>query len=229
MAITTRDLGQRTNTYPTPGFIEARGAPTDTLEGRQWGDVHSEGQDTDLKMSIAREYVDAYLKNLSTLLKARVSPPTFWQEPPPPHYIGIDPTSNLWASLLGRTARPDKRSYDIEALEESLRRIADLHPSWDSYNAPRIASHVVDEAKGILLCVVALGLPQPWVAPGADGGIGIQWDTEVAELYIDIVPGEPTSYLLTLNVGSSKEVEVDEPLTLTNLSRVLTQFAEAIR
>ena len=53
-----------------------------------------------------------------------------------------------------------------------------------------------------------LGLPQPWVAPGADGGIGIQWHSEVAELYIDIVPGEPTSYLLTLNVGSSKEVEV---------------------
>ena len=191
--------------------------------------MHSEGQETDLKTSIAREYVDAYMKNLSTLMKARVSPPTFWQEPAPHHYIGIDPTSNLWASLLGRTAVPDKRSYDIESVEESLRRIADLSPNWDSYNAPRIVSDVIDEAKSILLCVVALGLPQPWVAPGADGGIGIQWDTKVAELYIDIVPGEPTSYLLTLDVGSSEEAETDAPLTLTNLSRVLTQFTEAIR
>ena len=181
------------------------------------------------RIETEREYINALLQNLLDRWKARASLSTIRQELAPHDYIGIDPTSNLWASLLGRTAIPDKRSYDIEAVEASLRKIADLPPRWDSYSAPRIASSVVDEARSILLCVAALGLPQPWVAPGADGGIGIQWDTDVAELYIDIVPGEPTSYLLTLNVGTSVEDEIDAPLTLMNLTRVLTQFAEAIR
>ena len=221
-------MEQRGNAYPILGFIETRVAPTDTLESGQWGVVHSEGQKTDLGMSIESGYLNLLLGKLLPQWKALVSLPTYGQELYPRHSIGIEPAAPFEAWPLGYTTMPDKRSHDIEAVEASLRKIADLPSCWDSYSAPRIVSSVVDEARSILLCVVGLGLPQPWVAPGADGGIGIQWDSEVAELYIDIVPGEPTSYLLTLNVGSSKEVEVDEPLTLTNLSRVLTQFAEAI-
>ena len=229
MDITTRDLEQRGHAYSTLGFVEARVAPTDTSEGGQGWYIHGEEQKSDLGTPTEVEYIKGLLHSPLDQWKERVPLPTIRQEQSPHYSIGIYSSAPFSTWPYGRIAILDKRSHDIDAVEASLRKIADLPPNWDSYSAPRIASHVIDEARSILLCVAALGLPQPWVAPGADGGIGIQWDSEVAELYIDIVPGEPTSYLLTLNVGSSKEVEVDEPLTLTNLSRILTQFAEAIR
>ena len=229
MAVTTRDLGQRANANQDPQRIEDIAVPNDTVEAGHWGNVPSEWRKTNPKTSVIRAYFDSYLQSITTQSKVQPVLPTHWQDPAPSRRLVIDPTTAFGAWFLSRVSIPDRQLYDSQAVEESLRKIAGLPPNWDSYGAPRIASNVIDEARSILLCVAAMGLPQPWVAPGADGGIGIQWDTKVAELYIDIVPGEPTSYLLTLNVGSSEEDEIDAPLTLMNLTRVLNQFAEAIR
>ncbi len=83
------------------------------------------------------------------------------------------------------------------------------------------SSEVIQEAMGFLAAGVIVNAPAPWVAPGADGGIGIQWDTEVADLYIDIVPGEQTTYALTPKFGAPS----DGIVNIANLVEVLSHVA----
>lgn len=83
------------------------------------------------------------------------------------------------------------------------------------------SSEVIDESMRFLAAGVIVNAPAPWVAPGADGGIGIQWDTEGADLYIDIVPGEQTTYALTPKSGAPS----DGILTISNLVEVLSHVA----
>ena len=118
----------------------------------------------------------------------------------------------------------DERSRNISKMEETLRRISGLPDNWDSYEGSTISPAAVDEARQILMSAIDLNLPNPWVAPGGDAGVGIQWDTHQAELYIDIVPGEETTYVLTPKVGHLHES--DGVLTTANLPRILTQLAK---
>ena len=83
------------------------------------------------------------------------------------------------------------------------------------------SSEVIDEAINFLAMGIIVNAPTPWVAPGADGGIGIQWDTEEADLYIDIVPDEHATYALMPKTGKSS----DGVLTIANLVEVLSHVA----
>ena len=83
------------------------------------------------------------------------------------------------------------------------------------------STEVIEMALGFLAVGVIVNAPTPWVAPGADGGIGIQWDTEADDLYIDIVPGEQTTYALTPKSGTPS----DGVLTISNLVEVLSHVA----
>ena len=116
----------------------------------------------------------------------------------------------------------------VEVIDDQMKEISALEAGWDSYKAPKIEVDITDEVKGIMLAVAGYGLPDPWVAAGADGGVGLQWDIGNTELYIEVLPGKPTGYLLTVNAGTEGEQDVDEYLTLKNLGPVLSRFAKAI-
>ena len=120
--------------------------------------------------------------------------------------------------------RLEKRSRRIIDMEEILRRFSELPENWDSYGGRAISLDVIDEASWILRAAINLDLPEPWVAPGGDGSVGIEWDIEGAELYVDVAPKEETTYLLTPKEGNIGET--DGALTIKNLFRVLSQFAE---
>ena len=113
----------------------------------------------------------------------------------------------------------------IAEMEEMIRRFSDLPEDWDSYGGSPISHYVAEEARRILVASINLNLPPAWAAPGGDGGIGIQWDTDQTELYIDIVPGEETTYLLTPKAING--IEADGVLTTANLSGVLNKVAES--
>ena len=115
------------------------------------------------------------------------------------------------------------RSRRIVSMEATFRRFSELPDNWDSYGGRSISSDTIDEAKRILRAAINLGLPEPWVAPGGDGGVGIEWDTGRAELYVDVVPKEKTTYLLTVNTGGNI-AETHGVLTVGNLSTMLRQL-----
>ena len=118
-----------------------------------------------------------------------------------------------------------ERSRQTWEMEETLRRIAELQENWDSLGGPAISPAAIAEARDILSAAINLSLPTPWVAPGGDAGVGIQWDTNRAELYIDIVPGEETTYVLTPKSGTADAD--DGVLAKANLPVILTQLAKS--
>ena len=146
-------------------------------------------------------------------------------------------TMPLWATftpaayLLATLSPPqealvrDELSRRIAVMEETLLRFSELPENWDSYGGRAISPDAIDEARRILRVAINLNLPEPWVAPGGDAGIGIQWDTDRAELYIDVVPEEETTFALTPKAGNVDEA--DGVLTMDNLVGVLNQFAES--
>ena len=119
----------------------------------------------------------------------------------------------------------DELSRRIAGMEEALLRFSELPENWDSYGGSAISVDAIDKARNILTRAINLNLPEPWVAPGGDAGIGIQWDTERVELYIDVVPDEETTYVLTPKVKDANET--DGVLTKENLPGVLNQLAES--
>ena len=119
----------------------------------------------------------------------------------------------------------DEQTRRLAEMEELLRKFSELAEDWDSYGGSSISSDIIDEARMILTAGINLNLPPAWAAPGGDGGIGIQWDNDQAELYIDIVPEEETTYFLTAKAGDG--IEADGVLTNANLSGVLNKFAES--
>ncbi|MDE2837604.1 MAG: hypothetical protein OXL97_08885 [Chloroflexota bacterium] len=123
------------------------------------------------------------------------------------------------------TAAQVERFQRIAAMARQLQEFSVLPENWNSYGASAPTSEVIGEARRILTAVINLGLPEPWTAPGGDGGIGIQWETDRVELYIDIVPGEATTYVLTPKTGGATEIE--GLLTLDNLHEVLGRFGDA--
>lgn len=119
----------------------------------------------------------------------------------------------------------DQMSRQFMEMSGMLARFSDLPENWDSYGGSPISADAITEARRILTAAIKLRLPTPWVAPGGDAGIGIQWDTNRAELYIDIVPGEETTYVLTPKEGDLSEN--DGVLTMANLAGVLNRLAES--
>lgn len=95
--------------------------------------------------------------------------------------------------------------------DERLLQISALSANWDSYGALPISPDAIREARNLVKRGKVKGLPVPFIAPGSDTGVGIEWKTSRGELYIDIVPGEKTTYALTLNQPHEEaEGDLDE-------------------
>ena len=107
--------------------------------------------------------------------------------------------------------------------EKLLQKFSELTENWNSYGGSPITPNIIAAARDILYAGINLNLPSAWTAPGGDGGIGIQWDTDTTELYIDIVPRENTTYSLTPKTGD--QPGVTGVLTTENLSLVLGKLA----
>ena len=119
----------------------------------------------------------------------------------------------------------DQVSRQFMEMDRMLARFSRLPENWDSSGGSPISADAIAEARTILTAAINLSLPTPWVAPGGDSGIGIQWDTSKAELYIDIVPGKETTYVLTPK--GEDPSEDDGVLTMANLTGVLNRLAES--
>ena len=127
-------------------------------------------------------------------------------------------------------AIPNVRDRRTAEMEKTFRRFEALPENWDSYGGAAISPAAIETARWILTAVIDRNLPEPWIAPGGDGGIGMQWDLPRLELYIDIVPGEEITYLLTPLAENGSEIadaQVDAELTKDNLSEVLNSLAES--
>ena len=100
-----------------------------------------------------------------------------------------------------KISRPDDESFVIEIcagrnlslptwLNDKLDSFMKLEANWNSYGAGPIAAPVVEDAKNIAQKGMFAGLGDPWVSPGGDGGIGIEWGRPNHCVMVDITPSK---------------------------------------
>ena len=97
-------------------------------------------------------------------------------------------------------------TFSLGRLEAKFDQIAKLEANWDSYGAPPIDDVSIAEARRLVIYGVEYGFPKPFIAPGSDAGVGIEWKTPYGDLYVDIIPGEKTTYALTV-YASDEELD----------------------
>ena len=145
-----------------------------------------------------------------------------------PHFRFIDAFSDSVGLSGGAIHSPYgpvtmESARQVADMEAALYRFSTLPENWDSNGGPKISPDAIAEARTILTAAIERALPAPWVAPGGDAGIGIQWDTESCELYIDIVPDQNTTYVLSPKADGTPEA--DGVLTMERLAEVLSHIA----
>ena len=101
------------------------------------------------------------------------------------------------ASPPGDTQQPEP---DLPAeLAARFRQIAQLEENWNGLGAPAVDPDCIADAIRIIKIGLAMGLPDPYVALGGDGDIGVEWwDIERWQLWIGLVPGGQNTYALDL-------------------------------
>lgn len=111
---------------------------------------------------------------------------------------------------------PTALSEEIDQAAETIRQFDSIVP---------IPPEVIDEALRYVVFGLILNAPKPWVAPGADNGIGIQWSTEECDLYIDILPDGPSSTTYALTPKGTDCATSHGPLHMANMVEVLSLVA----
>lgn len=83
--------------------------------------------------------------------------------------------------------------YTYEENLKKLDQISKLEKNWNGYDADPIPRDIIDDARKVLTDIESTGthmghiLPQPFVAPFADGrGIQLEWENEAYYLEIHI-------------------------------------------
>lgn len=112
-----------------------------------------------------------------------------------------------------------------EKLKTKFNEIRNLPPGWDSYNADPIEEGPIAEAERIVRIGLSEGLSDPWIAPGSDGSVGITWETEKGDIYIDILPDQSPTYAQDLfkegEEPEESEGEIEHPAHLRYVLRLL--------
>lgn len=105
-----------------------------------------------------------------------------------------------------RVARP---SSDRAALRQSYPEVAermdylaDLEPDWDGYGARRISPAAINKCVRLLKAIAPdfySRAGQPFIAPMADGGIELEWESVHDRELMLVVPSDGTTvrFLLT--------------------------------
>lgn len=122
---------------------------------------------------------------------------------------------------------PDKSSPTPAALldiADQIRSFELLAENWDSYGALPLQDGAVLTA--IQVAIAGINRCQtPKIVPLADGGIGLRWTRESAELEIDVSPDGQCEGVLVLADGS--ETDLDHPSDASEAVEMIYRFCQA--
>ena len=122
------------------------------------------------------------------------------------------------------TAFSSSASPWSDLVADRLVQLLRLPAGWDGHNARPISRTLVDYACHLLPRLVRPGVPAPFVAPLATGGLQLEWHRNGWDLEIEIeAPGR--LYVYVREVATDQESEFD----LTDDLRQLQPKLDAIR
>lgn len=135
----------------------------------------------------------------------------------------------IWEYAIRRSTAPSKPdpvevfSHIPPQLEALFRKIEELPEDWNSYGAARISPWSIAEARRIINEGMGLGLPAPAVSPASGASVSIEWQTDNADLVIDVDPQQGITYLM---VNRASGVEIEGELNAGNRSEVLRKVMD---
>ncbi|CAM3384857.1 hypothetical protein [Thalassospira profundimaris] len=98
-------------------------------------------------------------------------------------------TSSIYSIIDGRSALPltlqdiDRTGIMSEKLDTLLLEFSALEENWDGYDAQPVSHFAIDQTREFLRSLKTT-IPEPSLAPDADGSVSIIWDG--AETYLDV-------------------------------------------
>lgn len=127
-------------------------------------------------------------------------------------------------------AMQEFRPREVEAfphipqqLEALFREIKELPENWNSYGAARISQWSITQARKIVNDGLALGLAVPRVSPASGASVGIEWQTDNADLVIDVDPRQGITYL---TVDKTSGAEIEGELNVDNRFEILRKVTD---
>ena len=130
-------------------------------------------------------------------------------------FTGEDLASN-WAQAIERT----NASWQVwtqlpEAIEEDLKRISSLPAGWDGRSRSAVAPFTMERTRYFLRLAYSWsrsGLPEPFIGPGPDGRIVLEWEAENGkELIVDVPNAReaPIRFLLVEPTETGEELQIE--------------------
>ena len=109
---------------------------------------------------------------------------------------------------------PVVRTYGLTPAQRSLyarlRELAALSENWDGYGSPSIQPRTISQATTVLQLLARLPIASPQIFPIAGGGIQFEWQSETAELELEILPDGHFEYLIADSRREMREGRVPE-------------------
>jgi hypothetical protein len=128
---------------------------------------------------------------------------------------GEDLRSN-WAEAHGITNASRRAWAQLpEAIEEDLKRISSLPAGWDGRSRSAVPALTMERTRYFLRLAYSWsgsGLPEPFIGPGPDGRVVLEWETENGkELIVDVpkAPEAPIRFLLVEPTETGEELQIE--------------------
>lgn len=91
-------------------------------------------------------------------------------------------------------------------VHRQLQAIAALPPGWDSYGSPSPDAHIIEAARGLLLCLCqAEALPKPHVNPTPRGGVQFEWEAGDRYFEVEVLAERAAAYLYVDDAAGMEE------------------------
>ncbi len=109
---------------------------------------------------------------------------------------------------------------------DSLQRLADLPPGWDSYGAKPLAATAVRRLLNLAPVLLPPDGPEPTVVTTRSGGIQLEWHKGGVDLEVEVPPSDPISFLYA-DAAADEELEGTGALDQSLIERAFSRLTEA--
>jgi hypothetical protein len=112
-----------------------------------------------------------------------------------------------------------------DSVGDRLAKLLKLPPDWDGHVGRPISRTIVDYACALLPRLVRPGIPPPFIAPLASGGLQLEWHRNGWDLEIEI-EGAGRLYVYARELATDQEWEADLTDNLSELQPKLDAIAD---
>lgn len=133
-------------------------------------------------------------------------------------------TNRIYTSELSKaTSLVSYINLWLEDSQDELHKLKELPENWDSYGSPRIKDISVTTTANLLIDLAKFGMPKPQIFPVSGGGLQLEWQRNMRELEIEVLPDGSIEYLKVYEDGEMTEDSIDK----TNVWQLVKWFRES--